>query len=292
VSQQSVSRKALTTFLVLTLASSAVYWWIIIANGGLTGRGGVYVFWLMWAPGMSALVTRFVYQRNVRGEGWSLRPWRWLLVGYLVPIAYATVAYAAVWTLRLGRVDLGQFHYPIATFLFLGTLQGTLSATGEELGWRGFLVPALAERMSFTATAIVSGVIWTAWHVPLIVFGGYNAGTSTLYAILCFAVMVVSISFPMAWLRLRSDSVWPCALLHGSHNLFIQAFFDRVTVDTGITRWLTTEFGAALAITGAITAWLFWRQRAAVERDDSSTHGDEDRLWQTCRSPVVTSSPS
>jgi membrane protease YdiL (CAAX protease family) len=114
-------------------------------------------------------------------------------------------------------------------------------------------------------TAFISGAIWTVWHVPLIVFADYNAGTSAPYAILCFAVMVVSLAFPLAWLRLRSGSVWPCALLHASHNLFIQAFLDRVTVDTGVTRWLTTEFGAALAIVVSGTAWMFWRRRDAVE---------------------------
>jgi hypothetical protein len=76
--------------------------------------------------------------------------------------------------------------------------------------------------------------------------------------------MVISLAIPLAWLRLRSASVWPAALLHASHNLFVQGFFDRVTVDTGRTRWLTTEFGAALAVTIGVTAWLFWRARGAV----------------------------
>jgi hypothetical protein len=38
--------------------------------------------------------------------------------------------------------------------------------------------------------------------------------------------------------------VWPAAILHASHNLFVQALFDRVTVDTGPTKWLTGECGA------------------------------------------------
>jgi hypothetical protein len=58
--------------------------------------------------------------------------------------------------------------------------------------------------------------------------------------------------------------VWPAAILHASHNLFVQGFFDRVTVDTGPTRWLTGEFGAALAVAIGATAWLFWRTRDAV----------------------------
>jgi membrane protease YdiL (CAAX protease family) len=95
--------------------------------------------------------------------------------------------------------------------------------------------------------------------MPLIIFADYNGGTPTLYSIACFAIMVVGISFPFAWLRLRSGSVWPVAILHASHNLFIQGFFDQVTVDTGITKYLLSEFGAVLALAAAITGWLFWR---------------------------------
>jgi len=119
--------------------------------------------------------------------------------------------------------------------------------------------------MSFQRTAVISGAIWAAWHVPLIVFADYNAGTPTWYSVMCFGAMVVAMGFPMAWLRLRSGSVWPAAILHASHNLFVQAFFDRVTVNTGPTKWLTSEFGAALAITIGITAFVFYRARAAVE---------------------------
>lgn len=256
MSPPPISRAALTTFLCLTFALSAVFWWLIIRSGGHLGP---YVFWLMWTPGTSALLTRFIFQRNLRGQGWVPGAPRWLALGYLLPVAYASIAYAVVWATGLGGVDVSRFHSPIATFVFLGTFRSVLSATGEELGWRGFLVPALLQRFSLTGTAMVSGTIWAVWHFPLIALANYNAGTSTWYALLCFTVMVIGVSFLLAWLRLRSGSVWPAALFHASHNLFIQGFLDRVTVDTGSTRWLTTEFGAALAIMVAVTAWLFWR---------------------------------
>ena len=95
--------------------------------------------------------------------------------------------------------------------------------------------------------------------MPLIIFADYNGGTPTWYSIACFAVMVVGISFPLAWLRLRSGSVWPAAIFHASHNLFIQGFFDTVTVDTGVTKYLLSEFGAVLALAAAITGVIFWR---------------------------------
>jgi membrane protease YdiL (CAAX protease family) len=258
------TRAELTTFLVLTFALSAIFWGLIIAAGSLGAHGGLYVLALMWCPGVSALVTRLIFQRDLRGEGWGLGAPRWLALAYLLPVAYATVAYGAVWMLGLGGVDLSRFTTGAATFLVLGTIQSLISATGEELGWRGFLVPLLAKTMSFGRLAVLSGAIWALWHFPLIIFADYNSGTATWYSLLCFAVMVVALAVILAWLRLRSGSVWPAAILHAAHNLVVQGFCDRVTVDTGPTPWLTSEFGAGLAIAIGLAAWLFWRSRGEV----------------------------
>ena len=249
----------LTTFLVLTFALSSIFYVFFARAKTLSAGGGLYVGMLMWCPGISALITRLIFQRNVRGEGWAWAPSRYELVGYALPIAYAACAYAAVWIFDFGGVDLGRFKTNAFRFVTLGLALNLAFALGEELGWRGFLVPKLAERLSFTGTAIVSGIIWASWHMPLIIFADYNGGTPTLYSIACFAVMVVGISVPLAWLRLRSGSLWPAALLHASHNLFIQGFFDVVTVDTGPTKYLLSEFGAVLALAAAITGWMFWR---------------------------------
>ncbi len=46
-------------------------------------------------------------------------------------------------------------------------LTGVATAAGEEIGWRGFLVPELAKGLPFTAVALVSGIIWAAWHYPI-----------------------------------------------------------------------------------------------------------------------------
>jgi membrane protease YdiL (CAAX protease family) len=239
-------------------------WWLIISAGSLGAQGGLYVLALMWCPGVSALTTRLIFQRNLRGEGWKPGAPRWLALAYVLPLGYAALAYGAVWLAGLGRFDITLFKTPLVTFLVVGSLQSLLSATGEELGWRGFLVPTLAKTMSFERTAVISGAIWASWHVPLIIGADYNGGTPPWYSVICFFAMVVAMGFPFAWLRLRSGSVWPAAVLHATHNLFVQAFFDRVTVDTGPTKWLTSEFGAALVVTIGITAWLFVRQRRSV----------------------------
>jgi membrane protease YdiL (CAAX protease family) len=261
------TRAPLATFLCLTFGLSAIWYTLIIQAHSLGTHGGLYVLALMWSPGTSALVTRLIFQHNVRGEGWGWNSvtTRCAILAYLLPLGYGIVAYGLVWATGLGRLDLSRFHYGVLTFLFLGIAQSLLSATGEELGWRGFLVPTLSRTMSFGKLSLLSGAIWAVWHMPLIIFADYNGGTPAWYSVTCFAIMVVAMGVPFAWLRLRSGSVWPAAILHASHNLFIQAFFDRVTVDTGPTRWLTGEFGAALALAFIVIAWIFWRARGAVE---------------------------
>jgi len=264
------TRAELGTYLGLTFGVSALFWALIINAGSLGTQGGRYVFLLMWTPGVSALLTRLIFQRNLRGQGWKLGEVRWLALAYLLPVVYATVVYGLVWLSGLGGVDLSRFKYSVVTFLALGSAQSLLSATGEELGWRGFLVPTLMKTASFTQTALISGAIWAAWHMPLIFGADYNGGTPPLYSAACFAVMVVAMGFPFAWLRLRSGSVWPAAILHASHNLFVQAFFDRVTVNTGPTPWLVGEFGAGLALAFIAIAWMFWRARDAIAAPDQA----------------------
>ena len=135
---------------------------------------------------------------------------------------------------------------------------------GEEIGWRGFLVPELARRMAFPGVAFWSSAIWAVWHYPILLFADYRGGSPAWYSLTCFTVMVLGIGVVFAWSRLASGSVWPAAILHGSHNLWVQGIFDPLTADTGPTPWVIGEFGAALAIVSLAVAWLVLRRRAAV----------------------------
>ncbi|HXO18624.1 MAG TPA: CPBP family intramembrane glutamic endopeptidase, partial [Thermoanaerobaculia bacterium] len=145
-----------------------------------------------------------------------------------------------------------------------GLLPSIVFALGEELGWRGFLVPELARMTSFTKTALISGAAWSVYHFPLILFANYNNGTPKGYALLVFTWMVVAVSFVIAWLRLKSGSLWTAVILHASHNLFIQDIFDPLTKDRGITKYVTTEFGVGLALVYSVAAWYCWRRRGEL----------------------------
>ena len=256
-SDTEAARRKLTTFLALGAAFSSIFYTLIIRAGTLNAAGGAYLQALMWAPGAAALLTRMIHQRNLGGEGWCWGKTRWQVIGYLLPLAYATAAYGVVWAIGLGTV--GSLPAGLSQMFIIGTMNTVVFALGEELGWRGLLVPELAKLTDFTRVSLLSGILWAAWHMPIILFADYNSGTPAWFAIPCFSVMVIGLSFAAAWLRLRSGSIWPATLLHASHNFWIQGVFDAVTVNTGRTLWFTTEFGLGLAVAGTAIAVVFWR---------------------------------
>jgi CAAX protease family protein len=72
-------------------------------------------------------------------------------------------------------------------------------------------------------------------------------------------------------LRLKSDSVWPCAIFHASHNLFIQGFFTPLTGARGdITPYAIDEFGFAVPLAATLFAvgfWKLWKKTGEPLRD-------------------------
>jgi uncharacterized protein len=282
-------RKQLFTFLLLTFALSSVFYFLVIKSGHIGGGGGAYVLGLMWSPGTAAMLTCKLFRRDLGILGWKWGKARYQVMSYVIPLLYATITYVAVWSSRLGGFYDRTFVHGVSERFGLGTLpawagitlyflfaattmmvRSCSSALGEEIGWRGFLVPHLAQRYSFTATALITGIVWALWHYPVLIFADYNAGTPTWYGLTCFTVMVIGDSLIFAWMRLKSGSLWTGVLLHASHNLFIQAFFDPMTTDTGHTKYIIGEFGCGLALVVLAFGIYFWSRRREVEQAQRS----------------------
>ena len=154
----------------------------------------------------------------------------------------------------------------LAVGLIVLPLTSLVSAAGEEIGWRGFLVPRMHALLGFTGTSLLVGLIWAAWHYPInaAVFPLHRPGVPLWYANTCFTLLVIGAAFMHTWLRLRSRSVWPSTLLHASGNAF-QGVLQAATRETEVTSYLTTEYGAAFAAAGCLLIVVFWIRRGEVE---------------------------
>ena len=272
--------KQILTFLCLVFLFSSLPYFLMIHAHHIGTGGGLVVRMVMWCPAAAAFSTCALLGIDSRTLGWNWRPVRYEALGYLLPLLYAIPVYVVVWIAVPGSFALAAFEKAAAGSLSLpsspylatfglmipmlatvGVVGSVASALGEEIGWRGFLLPRLTGQFGFTAGCLLSGLVWAAWHYPGLLWSDYNAGTKPAYALTCFTLMVIGDAFIMGWLRLKSGSLWPCALLHASHNLFIQAILDGMTASAGRTLYYTTEFGCGLVLTvGAVAAYLWTRR--------------------------------
>ncbi|MEV2219892.1 type II CAAX endopeptidase family protein [Nocardia vinacea] len=102
----------------------------------------------------------------------------------------------------------------------LGTV---LFALGEEIGWRGWLLPQLARRFGLASGLLITGVVWALWHAPLTLLG-YNYPNLGPWAALAFIGFCVPFGAILGWLRLHTGSIWPGVLAHAALNASAIAF--------------------------------------------------------------------
>jgi membrane protease YdiL (CAAX protease family) len=275
------SRKAIAIFLLITFALSAVVY-VLTLHAGNTGRLGnrIYGYGIMWCPALAAFLTCKILGRKISGLAWQWGNPKWQWWCYFIPMLYSLLAYLIIWLTGWGGFynkafiteaahELGWSGLPAGVFIVLffittgviGMAASMSTALGEEIGWRGFLVPELSKVTNYTKTSLITGIIWAVWHYPILIFGNYNNGTPAWYGLTCFTVLVVSVSFIFTWFRLKSNSLWTGVMLHASHNLFIQEFFTPITNDTVHTKYFIDEFGAVLPVICMLLAFYFWTRR-------------------------------
>jgi membrane protease YdiL (CAAX protease family) len=140
----------------------------------------------------------------------------------------------------------------LATGAYFAVLN-TIAAAGEELGWRGFLQPLLVAELGTIRGIALVGLIWSFWHLPVLL-AGYNFPQHPLLgAFVLFPAELVAASFFLGWLTVRSGSFWPAAVAHGAvnsiesgvtHNIIMAAphiYEDLtqllLTIATGLLFW-------------------------------------------------------
>lgn len=220
------------------------YYFLLVTVIYAVGALGV---WLGWTP--SALTPVFtivplalavlgllllVVLRLVAGREPMARVWlSWGNWRYYVLFDLGFVGFYVVQAVLNAAFGLGGAHLvPLPTppgfnpalFLILGAVQTVLLAPilaiviafGEEYGWRGYLQSELF-KLGRVRGVVLLGVIWGAWHWPLILMG-YNYPGHPVLGVVLMTLYTTGLAVVLGYAVLRTGSVLLAAYLHALNN--------------------------------------------------------------------------
>ena len=290
--KQIVDRKSLTIFLFLAFLISWSLFLIPLAFKNADTQTHQIITTIafalaMWGPGIAAIVATLksggsLSDLNLRRLGAKrYLIWAWLLFPILsVATGLVTVLLGfgefdpdllfinktlAALPPDAGLTPTLLIAAQVGAAFTIAPLINMLLAMGEELGWRGFLLPKLLPLGQWKAI-IISNMIWGFWHAPAIL-QGLNYPEYPIVGVFMMVVFTVLLGIILSWLYLNTKSPWIPALAHGAINavaslpvLFLIPGFNMALGGTlaSVSGWVV------LAI---FVIWLVRTQRIPVDEE-------------------------
>jgi membrane protease YdiL (CAAX protease family) len=163
---------------------------------------------LMFSPGLASIITRLM-----RREGFA----------YLLGLAkFDPPPFPVAASSPLAQFGVNVIFSAILMILLLP------STGGEEIGWRGYLLPRMIQAR-IPQPVLLTSLIWGAWHLPVLFAGVYAVGSSPLPSAAGLMVATLALGSILARIRLRAGSVWPCITAHAAWNAIINGAFTPAT---------------------------------------------------------------
>jgi uncharacterized protein len=208
-------------YFLLSFAVAWVFWLSAATISTLPSAEALRA--LLFLPGTFApaiIAIALTAMREGRGGVQSLLS---RILKWKVPGRYYAFAVGYMIVIRLGaalvhRVLMGTWPpmWQEPPYLMLGAIVlSTPFQAGEEIGWRGYALPRLADRFGLAAASVILGLIWAVWHLPLFFVGGPGPGDSFPV----FILAATALSVAMAWLYWKTaGSLLLVMLMHATSN--------------------------------------------------------------------------
>lgn len=200
-----------------------------------------------FAPGLVALAMTGLAGGRAATRALLGRVFRWdvgarwyvFAVGYIPAIKLSVALVHRVVTGAWPRFGQDAWYVMAAVIMISMWAQA-----GEEIGWRGYALPRLADRFGLGPASVVLGTIWAIWHLPLFFFPGADTLGQSFPL---YLLQVTALSVAMAWLYWRTGgSLLLVMLLHAAVNntkdivpSAVPGATNPFALSTSLPAWLT-----------------------------------------------------
>jgi membrane protease YdiL (CAAX protease family) len=144
----------------------------------------------------------------------------------------------------------------LVSYWLQATVFGALILLGEEIGWRGFMLPRLLTLFRWRSSALIGGVLWAVWHFPFWAPANYATTGSvvqTAIILLAGSISAIALSIILTWLFIRTRySVAIAAVLHGSNNASFKKVYDMIGDSAGANAMWPICYSVAVAAIAAV----------------------------------------
>ncbi len=258
---------------------------LLIWLAALALPGAYMVLWSLFSvlPVLATILTRGITKDK---SPWYLKPnlrqsWKTYLFAAFLPgvaILLGGLLYFSFFpqdldlTARNLVAQYGQYGAPetiqftVQTAILIGlafivlsplVLPVYLFALGEEIGWRGYLLPLLLKLTSPRKAVLLHGLLWGLAHAPLIYFG-FNYGSeywgAPLTGILMMTLVCVVLGVWLAYVTIQSESILPAVIFHGASNVIgeMAAFVSFLSISPLLGPNPTGLIGMSGLLIGAV----------------------------------------
>ncbi|MDP4086295.1 MAG: type II CAAX endopeptidase family protein [Bacillota bacterium] len=211
------NRNKLIIFLIMTFLLAWGSWIPAFMYPNLSQLSFIGLF----APTISALIVSGIYDGR-KGIFEVLGRYRilnfsvkWYLVAILLmPVIYLLSIFIneLLFHYSTKNIFIGSpIYFIIVAFIWLMFIN-----SGEEIGWRGFVLPILLKNSKGTILAsFILGLIWGIWHLPMYLIPGQSSFPYPL-----FLILTICLSFIYTALFIRTKgSLLPAVILHAGTDI-------------------------------------------------------------------------
>ena len=284
----NIAKKRLLIYLGLAFGMAWLVFLVFILTGH-TWSGSTPEMMSLVSLGMLAPAASHIITRKITGEGFRLsgkdsmmlgidlkgKKWLFFLVAVILPVIYATLGDAVIWLMcpeAFGEAEVSSFV--VIIYPLLAIVQGVVlsfAALGEELGWRGYMMPKLIELVGMPKAIIIGGIIWGLWHAPLTCVG-HNFGMDypgfPYVGIVLMCLFCTALGTVLMYVTIKTNSIWPAAFMHAVNNSSPSVMLLFMKPDVQVPLWIHALSHIPLIII-AILCFRLMIKRKSITKENT-----------------------